>query len=55
MTELNQSYEDGIEAEKARIIDLILNFQVADMESLDRPGILIKFPLEDLVALINGE
>jgi hypothetical protein len=55
MTELNQSYEDGVEAEKARIIELIRAFEVADMESLETPKKLIKFPLEDLIALIDGE
>lgn len=54
MTEINLSYEDGIEAERARIIELILDFHVLDQESSE-PGRTIKFPLEDLVAAINGE
>jgi hypothetical protein len=55
MTSIEPSYEDGIADEKARIIELIRAFEVADMESLETPKKLIKFPLEDLIALIDGE
>ena len=55
MTELNQSYEDGVEAERTRIIELIRSFEVADMESSEPPWKTIKFPLEDLISFINGE
>ena len=55
MTSTELSYEDGIADEKARIIEIIRGFVVADMQS-DQPGNnLIQFPLEDLVAAINGE
>jgi hypothetical protein len=55
MTELNQSYEDGVEAERARIIELIRGFRVGDINSEQPGNNLIQFPLEDLVSLINGE
>jgi hypothetical protein len=55
MTELNQSYEDGVQSEKARIIELIRGFKVADKNSEQPGNNLIQFPLEDLIALINGE
>jgi hypothetical protein len=55
MTELNQSYEDGIADEKARIIEIIRSFRVADKESPEPGNALIQFPLEDLVSAINGE
>jgi hypothetical protein len=55
MTSIELSYEDGVSDEKARIIELIRDFKIADMPS-ERPGnSLIKVPLEGLVELINGE
>jgi hypothetical protein len=55
MTSIELSYEDGVADERARIIELIRDFKIADMPS-ERPGnSLIKVPLEGLVELINGE
>jgi hypothetical protein len=55
MTSIELSYEDGIADEKARIIELIRDFKVADRNSEQPGNSLIEFPLEDLVSLINGE
>jgi hypothetical protein len=55
MTSIQLSYEDGIADEKARIIEIVRGFKVADMPSEQPGNNLIQFPLEDLVAAINGE
>lgn len=54
MTELEQAYQEGVEAEKARIIEIIEGFKVVDTE-FPETGRTISFPTEDLVASINGE
>jgi hypothetical protein len=55
MTSIELSYEDGVADERARIIDLISGFKVADMQSEEPGSNLIEFPTEDLIAAINGE
>ena len=55
MTSTELSYEDGVADEKARIIEIVRGFRVADKESPQPGNALIEFPLEDLVAAINGE
>jgi hypothetical protein len=54
MTELEQAYQEGESAERARIIEIIRGFKVKDMESPETDR-LISFPTEDLVSAINGE
>jgi len=54
MTELEQAYQEAVEAEKARIIEIIRNFEVADMQHPETSN-TIQFPNEDLISAINGE
>lgn len=54
MTELEQAYQEGVKAEKARIIEIIKGFEVLDME-FPETGRTVSFPNEDLIAAINGE
>jgi hypothetical protein len=54
MTELEQAHEEGVSAERARIIEIIRGFEVIDME-FPETGRRISFPTEDLVSAINGE
>jgi len=54
MTELEQAHEEGVSAERARIIEIIRGFEVIDME-FPETGRTISFPTEDLVSAINGE
>jgi len=54
MTELEQAYQEGESAERARIIKIIRGFKVIDME-FPETGRTVSFPTEDLVSAINGE
>jgi hypothetical protein len=54
MTELEQAYQEGVSAERARVIEIISGFEVLDME-FPETGRTISFPTEDLVSAINGE
>lgn len=54
MTELEQAHEEGVSAERVRIIEIIRGFLVIDGE-FPETGRTVSFPTEDLVSAINGE